>query len=229
RFGLFKRQPGFRTVAGSLLRNHKAFQLAESNFDQCFLLRVMLVVITNSRRSAGWTPRITELLPFTHVLQNIMLNLEPGSLILRLILSPYQFGEIRELAQFRRKGLVRERIELLDTNDGHIVLLTFTTGCQQVVIHTSRAGDDTFDLFRINRLVNLTDHRLECAFGKFTQWRTGLFVTQQGLRCQDHQWFAELAYHLAPQQMEDLRGSSRLRHLHIIVGTKLQEALGTCR
>ena len=56
---------------------------------------------------------------------------------------------------------MREWIQLLDTNDGGVVLSTLFAGIDQVVIHLAGTGNHTLDFFRIDLLVDLTDHGLE--------------------------------------------------------------------
>src|SRR3546814_7398322 len=65
-------------------------------------------------RAAG----VAELLAFGHVLVQVMLDIEPRTLVLRFVLHPDDFGRLAVLAQFGFERLVGKRVQLLDADDG---------------------------------------------------------------------------------------------------------------
>jgi hypothetical protein len=71
----------------------------------------------------------------------------------------------------------------------------------------------------------LGDHRLETALGELGQRRRRVLVAQQRLGRHDDQRLAQVAHHLAAQQVKDLAGRGRLHDLHVGVGAQLHEAL----
>ncbi|CAI8254498.1 MAG: Uncharacterised protein [Flavobacteriia bacterium] len=50
-------------------------------------------------------------------------------------------------------------------------------------------------------------------------------MAKQTLWGHHHQWLSEAPVHLTPQKMEEIGGRGRIDHLHIVLGTELQEAL----
>ncbi|MNH30964.1 hypothetical protein D3C79_912900 [compost metagenome] len=105
----------------------------------------------------------------------------PGALVQRLFLAPDEIMHVSILLQHGLNGLVRERIQLLDTYDGHVFLVVLAALFQQIVIDLTGAHHHAFDLFRI-QLVNLADSRQEGAVSQFFQRRNRQRVTQQGFR-----------------------------------------------
>src|SRR5438067_2014603 len=213
----------------ALLGQHEALELGERGVQQLLLLRHVLVRVADSRRSGSRTAGVGQALARLHAFEHVVLDLEPRALVLRLVLCPHHFAEVRVLLQLGGEGLVRERIQLLDTDDRGVRHAAGLAAVDQVVIHLARAGDHALDLVRIDLVVQFADHGLEAALGQVVQRRARVLVTQQRLRREDDQRLAELAHHLAAQQVEDLGGGGRLHHLHVVVGRQLQEALDTCR
>ncbi|MNH29600.1 hypothetical protein D3C79_898420 [compost metagenome] len=85
------------------------------------------------------------------------------------------------LFQYRLNGLMRERVQLLDTYDGHVFLVVLAALFQQIVINLTRTQHHAFHRFGI-QLVNFADGRLEGAVCQFFQGRDCQRMTQQGLR-----------------------------------------------
>src|SRR4051812_31928768 len=103
--------------ARALFGQDETLEFRERRLQQLLLLRVVLVVVTDGRRARCRTTRIREALASFEALEDVVLDLEPGTLVLRLVLCPDQLGRVRELLQFGGKRLVREWIELLDADD----------------------------------------------------------------------------------------------------------------
>ena len=158
----------------------------------------------------------------------VVLNEEPGALVLRLVLTPHQIGGIGILFELGAKSLVREGVELLDAHDGHIVGTLVLALFDQVEVDLARADDDAFDLLGLD-LPGLADDGLKAAFGELGDRAGGVLVAQQRFGREDHQGLAQVAHHLPAQHMEDLAGRGRLHDLHIGVGRQLHEALDAGR
>src|SRR5262249_50546227 len=86
-----RRSPARAAVLPQLLGQNKALELGESGVQQCLLLLVVLCVVTHCRRSGSGSTGITELLAFRHVFHDVVLDEEPGTLVLGLVLAPQDF------------------------------------------------------------------------------------------------------------------------------------------
>lgn len=122
-------------------------------------------------------------------MRKAVLDLIPGSLVLRLFLTPDElFGR-----SVRRDGplehLYGEGIELLDAQDGYIVDSAGATSLEQVVIDLATAQDDPNYVPGID-VLDLTDHRSKSAFGKLIQAGGRQAMPQQTFRSHDNQWLA---------------------------------------
>ena len=123
----------------------------------------------------------------------------------------------------RGKLLVRERIELLNTNDRDIVVAALTPGRQHIVINLARTGDDARHVLGLQS-VDFGQHGVEPAFGEILQRRCRLFFTQQRLGRKHNQRLPERPQHLAAQQVKNLRGIGRHANLHVVLRAQLQVA-----
>src|SRR4051812_48922839 len=95
------------------------------------------------------------------IFENIVLNLEPWALILRLILGPYQLRKIREFFQLRGECFVREWIQLLDSNNCRISLSSLLACIDQIVIDLAGASNHALDHLGIDFLIDLANHGLK--------------------------------------------------------------------
>src|SRR5690606_877813 len=91
--------------------------------------------VTDSRRCGGWTAGIAELLAVGHVLVQMMLDVEPRTLILGLVLNPDDFLGVAVFLELGLKGLVRKRVQLFDTQDGYILAPGFVARMNDIVIN----------------------------------------------------------------------------------------------
>src|SRR5690625_6730932 len=91
----------------------------------------------------------------------MMLHIEPRALVLRFVLYPDEFLNVRVALHFSFELFVSKGIELLDTNDGYIIALTFFTLLDQIIVHLARANHHACDLFGFDVLINLTNNREE--------------------------------------------------------------------
>src|SRR5471032_2373267 len=109
-----------------------------------------------------------------------MPDLIPATLVLRLFLAPNYFPRVRIFLQHLLVFVRGERIELLDSHDGHGTALQFASRFEQIEIdltaakHHARNGGG-FDV------VDLVDHRLEAAAGELLEARNRQRMTQQTL------------------------------------------------
>ena len=127
-------------------------------------------------------------------------------------------------AQHLLQQLLRERIELLDADDGHVVRLRLACA--------ARAGR--------NRPCRCTAARgargsASAAASSSTSWNRPVISSSTGetaalcrsrlLGVISDQRLAEVALHLPPQHVEVLRRRRRIAHLDVVLGAQLQEAL----
>src|SRR5690606_32743484 len=195
------------SVSGSfkclLFAQREALELRRhGGFQQCTLLLNVLGQITHGRRRRSGTTCVTQLLAFFHVLEQVVLNVEPRTLVLRFVLYPDDFGRIRVFGEFRFECLVCEGVQLFNADDRDIAAAAFLTCVDQVVVDLAGASDDSGDGGRVNGRVGFADDGLEVTRGQIFQRRGGILVAQQRLGREDHERLAELANHLATQQME---------------------------
>src|SRR6218665_2204079 len=210
---------------------HEALDLAERAIDQRLLLLLVQVRVTDGRRCRCRAAGVAQFLAFVHVLVDVVLHEEPGALVLRLVLAPDHIDGLGVALELCGKGFVRERVQLLDAQDRHIIDGLLAAPFDQVVVHLAGAGQHAPDLGVLfdDGFVLLGNHRQEAAPGELGQRRGGVLVAQQRLGRHDDQRLAQRAHHLAPQHMENLAGRGRLHHLHVGVGRHLHEALQTRR
>src|SRR3712207_2173725 len=81
----------------SSLGEDEPLQLRERGFQQFLLLRHVLVGIADGRRRGSRTAGVRQALARLHAFEDVVLDLEPRTLVLRLVLGPYHFGGVREL------------------------------------------------------------------------------------------------------------------------------------
>ncbi len=79
--------------------------------------------IANRRRCRGRAPGVPKTLAIDHVFVQIVLNEEPCTLVLRLILAPNHFRHLRIFLEFGGKSLVRKRVQLLDPDNRHVIAI----------------------------------------------------------------------------------------------------------
>src|SRR5574340_601862 len=97
-----------------------------------------------------------------------MLDAMPRTLVAWFFLAPHQFAGIRISVDLRHEVVMRERIELLDTNDRHILNPLGAPRREQVVIYLAATRDDAPHLPVIQR-IDFGDHRLEFSLGEFAK------------------------------------------------------------
>src|SRR5690606_9025916 len=154
---------------------------------------------------------------------HMVLTAIPGALVHRLFLTPDRIFQLGVLAQDFIQIVARERIELLNAHNGHIVALIRLFLLQKIIVDLAAAHDDAGNLLWIRRLF-LRQNSLERARSQVIQAGDCLFMAQQTLRCNRHQRLAQRAFHLATQHMEDLRWRCRYANLDVVLRTQLQES-----
>ena len=132
-----------------LLGQNEALELAEGLLEQRLLLLLVQVRVAHRRRRRRRPAGIAELLAFDHVLVDVVLDEEPGALVLRLVLAPDDLGQRSGTSSARprtpcagtdraaRRGRSRRRS-----------CLAFVALLDQVVVDLARAGDHALDLAR---------------------------------------------------------------------------------
>src|SRR5690606_64529 len=79
----------FRKDECSLFGQHEAFEFGGHGLlEQSTLLLLVLGQITHRRRGRCTAPRVAQTLAFHHILVQMVLDIEPGSLVLRFVLHP---------------------------------------------------------------------------------------------------------------------------------------------
>ena len=126
---------------------------------------------------------------FCHHPAHMVLTAVPGTLVLRLFLTPDCRLEVFHAVHDFQQALLRERIQLLDTDNGDVLYAICFTFLEQIVVDLATAQNKSFYCRRIGHGV-ITEHGLETALGKIIQRRYGTFVAQQALRAHYHQRLA---------------------------------------
>src|SRR5690625_3534737 len=98
------------------------------------LLFVVLGQIAHGRRCRWCPTSVTQLLSDGHVFKQMMLDVEPGPLVFRLVLNPDHFCGVFVLAQLCLESLVGEWVELLNADDGNISTLGLVSRMDQIVV-----------------------------------------------------------------------------------------------
>src|SRR3546814_2233336 len=78
----------------------------------------------------------------------VVLDLVPGPLVLRLFLAPHHFPGRSMALEFGDQLLARERIQLFHADQGDVLDLLLAGFLEQVVIDLARAPDPALDLLR---------------------------------------------------------------------------------
>ena len=134
--------------------------------------------------------------------------------VARLLLHPGDLG-IGGLRQQRLFELtLRERVELLETDDGGAGVASLVTLGAQLVGDLPRAEQDP----RRASDSAVRQHGKEAPGGELGDRRGGERRAQHPLRSQRHQRLAPGPLRLAAQQMEVLRGGRRLADLDVVLG-----------
>jgi len=102
-----------------------------------------------------------------------------------------------------RQGLFREREDLLQAQDRHVLHPLLPPFRQQIVIDLAGADHHTLDLLRRHQRIQLIQHEAEmAALGHVGQAADRELVPQQRLRRHNDQRLAEVALQLPAQGVE---------------------------
>src|SRR5690606_39176513 len=82
---------------------------------------------------------------------HVVLTAVPGALVHRIFLTPDRALELGVLAQNFVQIVCRERIQLLEANDGHIVTLVGFLLLQKIIVNFAATHDHACDFLRIRR------------------------------------------------------------------------------
>ena len=154
----------------------------------------------------------------------------PGAHVFGLFLHPEQLGGIGIAAQDICQSLQRERIKLLQTNNGYVGAPQLFPLVHQVVIHLPGAQKDAANL--ASDELRISNHLLESSRREVFQTRRRLGIAQQELRREDYERLTYAAailatIHLSPQQVEVLRRIRAVCNLHVIFSTQLKKPFNT--
>src|SRR6266436_693404 len=169
---------------------HQALELGERRIDQRLLLLDVLRVVADRRRSRGRAPGVAKLVLIAHLLQQVMLHVEPRTHVLRLVLAPDDVGQIGQALEFGSERLVRERIQLFDPDQRRIVGLSFFALGLQLVVHLARTQDRTPHFLRVAQR-GVGNHGAELAARQVHQLGGSVLVPQQGFGRHDQKGLGE--------------------------------------
>src|ERR1700684_1166513 len=213
------------------LRSSQAF------VDERLELRQMFRHETSRGRGRGSAPRIAGALRLAAELAEhpfeIGLDEAPGAHVLGLLLTPDHFRCL-ETGEFLHQRLDRERIELLHPEQIDIVDTALLALIVEIVVDLARADDNAadlvvlgeLDLFALMRLRMIPQQAVK-ARSRSEGFQVGdrALVAQHRLRRHRDQRFAELAFELAPQRVEEICWRRTDNTLHVVLGAELQIAL----
>jgi hypothetical protein len=147
-------------------------------------------------------------------------EMRPGTHVLRLLLHP-DHAALGVTRRDRLETLGVQRVELLDADDRGVGDALLLAVVDQVVVHLARAQQHTL---RFARRGWILEDFLEGAGGELIESRDRSRVAQERLRRHHDQRLAEVALHLAPQQVEEVRRRRDVRDLEVVLGAELEEA-----
>src|SRR5436190_5902031 len=179
------------------LGQDKSLELPVGLLEQRLLLLLVQVGVAHRGRRRRRPAGVAETLALVHVLVDVVLDEEPGALVLRLVLAPDDLAQVRVLLELGSERLVREGIELLHPNDGDIGVLALGTRADEVVVHLARARDQPLDAIGVDVRALLADDCLEFALGELREGRARVLRAQQRLRRHDDQRLPEHPHHLS--------------------------------
>src|SRR4029077_11845271 len=131
------RMIGFRSAAN----DHFAFaQLRrECVLDELALTLDVLRHVADGGRRGHRPAGVRDDLVLARVLAEIRAQTVPRALILRLFLAPHDLGRLRELVELRPEFRMRERVLLLEADDGDVAALVLTPVRGKLVVDLARA------------------------------------------------------------------------------------------
>ena len=145
-----------------------------------------------------------------------------GAVVLRLLLHPDDLPRLRVARQGGRQRGRRERVELLEAEDGgRGVAAPLALGAQ--LVEDLPGGDQ--DPPGPGRHPVVLEHRPELPARQFVDRRGRRGVSQHALGREHHERLAPLPEGLAPQQVEVLRRGRGLGDLEVVLGGQLEEPL----
>src|SRR5690606_35320149 len=217
--------PGSNANEGrGLFGRHALGRVDQGIGDQRGLLFDVVVEVAHRRRGRTGAAGVVQLLAFGQAELQVVLDLVPGALVLRLFLAPDDVGVLAEAGQLGRQQLARERVQLLHADQGDVLVqLLLAALFQQVVVDLARAQHHALALLRLD--AGVRDQVQELAVGQLVQGRHGQLVAQQRLGRQHHERLAGGHAQLAADHVERLgRGGGHADH-HVVLRAQLQEAL----
>ena len=139
------------------------FDTRKGLLEQVFLALHIDLVIARGWRRHGGPSSVAQLRPFKNMFAQVVLYLEPEALVLGLLLHTNNIVKVGIFLKFGHKRLVRKGVDLLDSNNGYIVALAFSTLIHEVVVDLSLADRDPLNLLGLNGWVDLANNRLKLA------------------------------------------------------------------
>src|SRR5690606_25449956 len=115
--------PGSNANEGrGLFGRHALGRVDQGIGDQRGLLFDVVVEVAHRRRGRTGAAGVVQLLAFGQAELQVVLDLVPGALVLRLFLAPDDVGVLAEAGQLGRQQLARERVQLLHADQGDVLV-----------------------------------------------------------------------------------------------------------
>ncbi len=155
----------------------------------------------------------------------LVLDEMPGAIVLRLLLRPDQLLELGHRRQALDQRLAREGIELLHADDFGRRVASRVARLHQFIGKLARAEHYTPRLARRGRIEVAEDPTEMALADEIVALADCQLVPEQRLRRHHHQRLAEIAQHLAPEDVEIVGRRGAIGDLDIILGAKLEITL----
>ena len=156
----------------------------------------------------------------------------PRALVGRLLLHPEVLLGVRVLVQRLGQPPLRQRRELLDAHDRHVVAVVLGLARGQLVVDLAAGQQDPLDLAAVAVAVGvggLLDHRPELLLGEVADVADRGLVAQHRLRREHDQRPVDAVQRVPAQQVEVVRRRRRHRDRHRALGPQQQEPLDAAR
>src|SRR5690349_16826056 len=120
----------------------------QRRFHQRLLLLVVQLQVAHRRRGRRGAPGVRQRLVGAHVAEEVVLDAVPRALVARFLLRPHHALRVGVEVDLRLELVVRERVELLQANDGDVVDAALGALGDDVVVDLAGAEDHALHLLR---------------------------------------------------------------------------------
>src|SRR5215510_4236475 len=163
---------------------------------------------------------ITERLVRTQQRRHVLVHKTPCAHVVWFFLDPHDvqrsFIPSQDLGQF----FGRKRVQLFNTDNGRVRTSASLALSQEIVVDLAATQQQPRDLLGI-RAGRLVQDCVKHSLCEVCYRRNGQTVTQEALGGHYHQRLTEIALHLPPQEVKELRWSGAVCYLDIVLGAEL--------